>query len=151
MAARKLSTDFPIIRTNVMMSKLPIASDFDAAAIVRNVFFILLAVAIFLLKRLYAGPFDEIVHAYAGNLSVSFALYFNFANLPFPGRLKTLLPAGIAFAVVELFEAFNGFGVMVNTYDPVDFLVNAVGIALAFWLDTTLAARRNDRFKTQST
>lgn len=132
-----------------MMCIVPIGSDFNTAEKVRNVFFVLLAAAVFMLKRQYAGPLDEIVHAYAGNLLVSFAIYFLFANLQFPLRFKRYLAAAIAFAVVESFEAFNGFGVMTNTYDPLDFLANAVGIALGFWLDTTLAARKAKRLKTQ--
>ena len=65
-------------------------------------------------------------------------------------RFRRLLPAATALAVVESFEAFDGFGVMGNTYDPFDFLVNALGIGLAFWLDSTLTARRTKRPKTQA-
>ena len=150
MAARMLCCAFPIIRTEVMMWIVPLGSDFDTSAKVRNVFFVLLAAAVLLLKHRYTGPLDEIVHAYLGNLSVSFAVYFLFANLQFPLRFRRLLPAAIALSIVELFEAFDGFGVMVNTYDPFDFLVNALGIALASWLDSTLAARRTKRPKTQA-
>jgi hypothetical protein len=149
MAARSVSYDFPVRRTDVIMCIVPIGSGFDTAEKVRNVFFVLLAAAVFVLKRQYVGPLDEIVHAYAGNLSISFAVYFLFANLQFPLRFKSLLAAAIAFAVVELFEALDGFGVMLNTYDPIDFLVNAVGIALGLWLDTTLAARKTKRLKPQ--
>ena len=40
-------------------------------------------------------------------------------------------------ALVELFEAFDGFGVMTNTYDPFDFVANALGVGLALVVDTT--------------
>lgn len=103
---------------------------------VRNLLFILLGAAFFLLKRRYAGPLDTIVHSYLGNLSISFAVYFVFANLELPQRIRRLVSAAAALVVVELFEALDGFGIMSNTYDPVDFVVNAAGIALALWLDT---------------
>jgi hypothetical protein len=50
-------------------------------------------------------------------------------------RFNRLIVAGLALLVVELFEATNGFGVMTNTYDPLDFLANAVGVALAVGAD----------------
>ena len=46
------------------------------------------------------------------------------------------MTAGLALAVVELFEATDGFKVMSNVYDPVDYTANAVGIALALLIDT---------------
>jgi hypothetical protein len=61
--------------------------------------------------------------------------YYVVALLPLPSRYGKLLTAGLALAVVELFEASNGFGLMTNVYDPVDFGANAVGIALALAAD----------------
>jgi hypothetical protein len=113
----------------------------DIGVKTRNVVLVLLGVAIFLLKRQYAGPLQDVVHAYAGNLSVSFALYFNFVNIRPRARAGRLLAASLAFASVQLFEAFNGFGVMANTYDPMDFIANAVGIVVALGLDTVLSAK----------
>jgi hypothetical protein len=110
----------------------------DMTAKVRNVVCVLLGVAVFMLKRHYSGPFDEMVHGYAGNISVSFALYFVAVNLPLRSTYKRLLTAGLVLAAVELFEALDGFGVMTNTYDPFDFLANAVGIAFAWAVDTML-------------
>lgn len=101
----------------------------------RNVFFALLGVTGLVLKRLYSGPYQETVLSYAGNVAASFAVYFVVANLPFPLRFRQLLAAGLALAVVELFEALNGFGVMANVYDPADFAANAVGVALALAVD----------------
>ena len=57
------------------------------------------------------------------------------ALLPLPPRFGKLFTAGLALGVVELFEASNGFGVMTNTYDPIDFAANAVGVALALAVD----------------
>lgn len=109
-------------------------SDFSTKA--RNVFLVAIGIALFLFRRSYEGPLQDLVHAYAGNLSISFALYFVCLNLPVPLRFKKLTAATLTFAAVEMFEAFNGFGVMANTYDPFDFFANAVGIAIAFGVDS---------------
>ena len=101
----------------------------------------LAGISVLLLKRYYGGPLDAIVHAYAGNFFVSFAVYFLFANVELPRVNRRLLAVAVSFAVVQLFEAFDGFGVMSNTYDPVDFLANAGGIALALWVDAKLMTR----------
>jgi hypothetical protein len=123
------------------MTILPSGSDISTQAKARNILFVLLGVVVLVLKRHYTGPAVEIVHAYAGNVAASFAVYFLFANLQFRPGIRKLLAAAAALAVVELFEAFDGFGVMMNTYDPIDFLANAVGIALAFLLDSTLSGK----------
>ena len=102
----------------------------------RNVSFVLLGVAALVLKRHYSGPFVEIIHSYTGNVSASFAVYFVVRLLTSGWRYERLVTAGIALLVVELFEATNGFGVMTNVYDPVDFVANAVGVGLALVLDT---------------
>lgn len=101
----------------------------------RNVLFVLLGAAALVLKGRYAGPFEELVQSYGGNVAASFAVYFIVLNLSFPPRYARLCAAGLALAVVELFEATNGFGIMSNTYDPLDFAANAVGIVLALALD----------------
>ncbi len=150
MAARKMRIGLTTIRMENCMATSPFSPDFDTKAIARNLFFVFLGVVVFMLRRHYVGPADELVHAYAGNMSVSFALYFVFANLQVPLKHRRLLAAFIVLAAVELFEAFNGFGVMLNTYDPFDLLANAVGVALAFWLDSSLAAKRTDSLKPQA-
>ena len=101
----------------------------------RNVFFALLGVAGLVLKGHYSEPYQQAVHSYGGNIAASFAVYYVVALLPLPPRLTKPLTAGLALAVVELFEALNGFGVMTNVYDCVDFAANAVGIGLALAVD----------------
>jgi hypothetical protein len=101
----------------------------------RNVVFVLVGVTVLLMKRNYAGFARDFVQSYAGNVSVSFAVYFILANLPFPARYSRALRALLGLLLVELFEATNGFAVMTNTYDPGDFLANGVGIALALAAD----------------
>lgn len=106
----------------------------------RNVVFVLLGVAALLLKRHYSGPLAEAVHGYAGNLSVSFAVYFIVAAAAARHGWGVLGAAGSALLAVEAFEVTNGFGVMSNTYDPLDLLANAAGISLALAVD--LATQR---------
>ena len=110
---------------------------------IRNVGFPLLGAAGLVLKRFYAGPGREVVLSYGGNVTVSFAVYFVVANLPFLPKPRMLVTAGIALAVVELFEALNGFGLMLNVYDPVDYAANALGVALALGVDAALEKMRN--------
>jgi hypothetical protein len=111
----------------------------------RNVSFVLLGVAALVLKRHYFGPFVEIIHSNGGNVSASFAVYFVVRILTSGWRYGMLVTVGIALLVVELFEATNGFGVMTNVYDPVDFVANAVGVGLALGLDALVLSRwRNE-------
>jgi hypothetical protein len=111
----------------------------------RNVFFVLLGVAALVLKRHYSGPFMEIIHSYSGNVSASFAVYFVVGISTSGWRYGKLVTASIALLVVELFEVTNGFGIMTNVYDSVDFAANAVGLLLALVLDTLAGLRwRNE-------
>lgn len=114
---------------------------------VRNIAFILCGIAALLLKSRYAGPHAELVHSYLGNFSVSFAVYFLCANAVL--LVKPLLrlsasqlrnaTAALALAIVALFEEADGFGVMSNTYDPLDHAANAAGILLAVLADAITA------------
>ncbi len=108
----------------------------------RNVFFVLIGVTALVLKGYYTGPWQDAVHSYGGNVAASFAVYFLASRLRFHSRAKRLVTAAIALGGVELFEATNGFGVMTNVYDPVDFAANAVGIGLALAIDTLTPADR---------
>ncbi len=107
----------------------------------RNVVCVLFGAAALVLKRHYVGPIEQAVHNYGGNIAASFAVYFMFLQLPVPPAYKQPVAAALALAVVELFEAFDGFGVMTNTYDPFDFFANALGVALALTIDRTLRFR----------
>ena len=101
----------------------------------RNVVFTLCGVAGLVLKGRYHGPYQIPVHSYGGNITASFAVYFVLANAPFFMNFGRLVTAVCALAVVELFEATNGFHVMTNTYDPVDYAANVIGIGLALLAD----------------
>ena len=101
----------------------------------RNVLCVLAGVAVLVLKKHYTGPGEQLVMDYGGNTAVSFALYFLFLRLPIQGVFGKQFAAVVALAVVELFEATDGFGLMTNTYDPIDFVANAAGVALALTAD----------------
>lgn len=115
-----------------------------------NVFFVLLGVAALVLKRHYSGPFVEIIHSYSGNVSASFSVYFLVRILTSDRRCGRLTAASIALLVVALFEATNGFGVMTNVYDSVDFMANAVGVVLALVLDTLAGLRWRNKLNRSS-
>lgn len=105
-------------------------------ATIRNVAFTLLGAAGLVLKRHYTGPLSDLVYRYGGNVCVSFAIYFNARLVPLPGRYNRLVSAALALLVVEAFELTDGFfGLMANTYDPLDLVANAVGVGLAVALD----------------
>jgi len=114
----------------------------------RNVGFVLLGIAAFVLKTRYSGPFTEAVHSWGGNVSVSFAVYFMVAS-SIPGRrLGRFATAVVALLVVQLFEATNGFGVMTNVYDSVDFAANLAGVGVAAATDigaSKVARQRGER------
>jgi hypothetical protein len=115
---------------------------------IRNVALALLGGAVLVLVPAYDGPFGELVGAYGGNVAVSFALYFAARNASARYRRPRLLAASATLVAVELFEATDGFGVMANTFDPVDFVANAAGVGLAVIVDvvtTPMLDRHRDR------
>lgn len=78
---------------------------------------------------------EEVVYSYAGNFSVSFALYFAAINAMEKYRRPRLLAATATLLAVELFEISNGFGVMANVFDRGDLLANALGVGVAVLVD----------------
>jgi hypothetical protein len=106
----------------------------------RNIIFVLAGVGGLLLKPAYHGPLQELVRSYAGNLSISFAVYFLATRLKFPAAWGRWPAALVALAAVQAFEATDGFGFMSNTFDPWDYAANTAGVALAVAAD--LAAGR---------
>jgi hypothetical protein len=120
----------------------------------RNGFFFLLGVAGLLLVFSYRGPCFNLVHSYGGNLTASFAFYFQVRSIgvlrspPAVARLTSSPVASglIALLVAELFEATDGFfGVMTNVYDPLDYGANALGVAVAVAVDVLAAYVANAR------
>jgi EamA domain-containing membrane protein RarD len=103
--------------------------------IIRNTIFVLLGTAGLVLKSWLSGCLPDFVLNYAGNVCVSFAVYFIVKLSSAKMRFNRVIIAITALLIVELFEATNGFGVMANTYDRLDFIANALGIALAIVVD----------------
>lgn len=101
----------------------------------RNVFFALLGAAGLVLKSSYAGPLQQIVRSYGGNLSVSFALYFALVSATRRYRHPRIIAALITLAAVTSFELTDGFGIMANVYDAVDLLANGAGVGSAVLVD----------------
>ncbi len=101
----------------------------------RNLIFIFLGVLVLLFKSYYAGPCAELFYRHGSNFAVSFAVYFiaqlGFYSLPYP----RMVSAAGALLAVELFELTNGFGVMIDFYDPWDYFANALGVGLALGID----------------
>jgi hypothetical protein len=102
---------------------------------IRYTIFVLLGTAGLVLKSWFSGCLPDFVLNYAGNLCVSFAVYFIVRLASAKMRFNRVISAITALLIVELFEATNGFGVMSNTYDRLDFLANALGITLAVVVD----------------
>lgn len=122
------------------MANIPKNTALDSSLVLRNLLFVALAIIPFLLKRQYSGPSQELIHSYVGNVTVSFALYFVFLRLCMMSpRFGRLIAAAVVLACVELFEVFDGFGFMANTYDPIDLLANAAGVGCALGLDMILS------------
>ena len=104
----------------------------------RNVLMVLAGVAGLLMKGWFSDPIGELAHSYAGNLAVSFAVFF-LVSIASGSRLNRVVIAVMALLVVEIFELADGFGIMTNVYDPFDYLANALGVALAYSVDVVSA------------
>lgn len=100
----------------------------------RNVLMILAGVAGLVMKRWLAVYLGDLAYSYLGNLAVSFAVYF-WVSIAAPARLNRVMIAAMALAVVEVFEFTDGFRIMTNVYDPFDYLANALGVGLAYFID----------------
>lgn len=102
---------------------------------IRYTAFIILGVVILVFKSFYSGPLDEIIRSYAGNFFVSAAVYFLVRIVLSQAGQGIFSAAMAAILATELFEITNGFGVMSNTFDPIDLLVNPMGVAAAVLID----------------
>jgi hypothetical protein len=110
-------------------------SDPERAFRIRNVVLALAGAAVLALKPDSMGLLGEMVHSYLGNVAASFALYFAVVNATARQRWSRPLAAATTLLAVELFEATDGFGVMANTYDPLDLVANVAGVGLAVIVD----------------
>lgn len=113
---------------------------------VRNTVLAVIGVVALLLKASYTGPFEEVVHSYAGNFVVSFALYFAAVSGTQRFRRPRLAATLMVLLAVTLFEITDGFGFMSNVYDPVDLFANTAGVGFARATEVLMA-----QIKTHST
>ncbi len=107
----------------------------------RNLILILVGVAGLLVKRPLADALGDIFYSYWGNVTASFAVYF-LVSIAAGARLNRVWMAALALVVVEACEFTNGFGIMTNVYDPFDYLANALGVALAYFVDLILTGTK---------
>lgn len=103
-----------------------------------DVLLVLLGLGGLVLKGQYSGPACHLVHSYGGNVAASFAVYFLAKRVTARSNLPRASAAALAFVVVQLFEALDGFGLMKNVYDRFDLAANTAGIALAITLDVVV-------------
>lgn len=109
-----------------------------AAEKIRCVLLVMAGTVVFLFLDHYQGPYAGTVRGQGGNVAVSFSLYF-LLLIPFwRTRSPRIMAAIAALAAVQLFEATNGFGVMGNVHDPLDYLANALGIGAALGIDALM-------------
>ncbi len=113
---------------------------------VRWVAFVLVGFLGFWLTSVYRGAYSDAVHAYGGNITASFGVYFLAViaawRLGWSPQARMLGAAVAALVVVEAFELTNGFGVMTNVYDRFDLLANAAGVLLALLVESATTGWR---------
>jgi hypothetical protein len=100
-----------------------------------NYVFVLLGVLGLVLKRYYSGPFRGAVLSHGGNVTATFACYFILRGIDVPRLVSWAPAAAITLLVSVLFEATDGFLVMANVYDPLDYAADALAVALAIGVD----------------
>ena len=122
----------------------------EASYIVRNTIFALIGAILLVLKSQYTGPYSEVVLSYSGNICASFAVYFIVRLSNRRIRINRFLNAVMALLIVQIFEITNGFGVMLNVYDPLDLIANTIGIAAAILVDIVASnISRNQTIKSE--
>lgn len=104
----------------------------------QDVLLALLGILALLLKSRLARFGGALVHEHGGNVAASFAAFFVLKLPAVPSRFRLATAAVLALLSTELFEATNGFGFMSNTYDPGDYVANAVGVGLACGVEGVL-------------
>jgi hypothetical protein len=91
----------------------------------------------------YSGPWPEFVNGYLLDILVPFAFYFLLVLPETPllrfWPVKALLVFG-AGASVEIAQYF-GAPILGRTFDPLDFVMYGLGVALAALLDTVVFPR----------
>jgi hypothetical protein len=92
-----------------------------------DISFVLLGVLAPVMKGHLNNP---LIQSYGGNIAASFSGFYLLRLPLIPSKLQATSAAALALATTGLFEVTNGFGFMSNTYDPADYLANAIGVTL---------------------
>jgi len=101
----------------------------------RNLFYIGIGIGGLLFSRYYSGPMEDFTHSYGANVTFSFFAYFLLKFFRLPLRDSKYMNAAYALLGVSAQEVAQRVGLYPGTYDPLDFLLNAVGIGLALSVD----------------
>ena len=110
----------------------------DLRSRARDLLCVLLGVLGLVMKSQLALLGGPLVHDYAGNVAASFAAVFVLKLPAVRPRVRLATAAALALFAAELFEVTDGFGFMSNTYDPGDYLANAIGVSLALGVEGIL-------------
>jgi hypothetical protein len=104
----------------------------------RDLVLVLLGVLGLVMKSQLARVGGPLVQDYGGNVAASFAVFFVLKLPVIRVRVRFATAAALALLVTELFEVTDGFGFMSNTYDPGDYLANAIGVGLALGVEAII-------------
>lgn len=106
----------------------------------RNILLILAGALPLVLLKYYSGPFQQWLHSYGKNVTVSFSLYFLLQFLRLPGIHKRLANGGYALFCVFAEELAERASLYPGVFDPFDFLYDAIGVAAAMAIDAITSA-----------
>lgn len=116
-------------------------------AVAIGILVVVALIHIFRLGSHLPHAWQEYYYGYFSDMAIPFAVYFLLClsddQIPLIGSWRA--KAGIVFGVACLVEILQGLGVPLfgRTFDPLDFLMFAVGVLLAALLDRALFGRLN--------
>ena len=117
----------------------------DSGEKIRNLLLTGIGVGGLLFCRHYYGPMGDIFHSYGANITFSFGAYFIFKFFRLPPTDKKYMNAAYTLSGVSATEIAQGIGFYRGTYDPLDFFVNAAGIALALGIDIIISRQKRKK------
>jgi len=105
----------------------------------RNLAGVALGVLGLLLCRHYTGPGAALLHAHGANLTFSFGAFYILKLTRLPRVERGRVCAAYALTGVCAQEIAQGLSLYPGVFDPLDFVANAAGIALAWTLAAATA------------
>ena len=95
----------------------------------------------FIIGPKYNGPFSIFVNSYLIDILLPFSLYYLFTLRVKPD--KKIQVAIIVFSIGFIVETLQYFNIHIfgNTFDPIDYLMYALGVISALVLDITLISK----------